>query len=78
MLATATLPDLPIFLSNLPVEEGTAVRLVYASGCSRRETADVMTIECDCVDVLLRDLRASAKLYYGVTSAHAHGIPPRT
>ena len=69
MLATATPSDLQIFLSNLPVEGRTAVHLVYASGCSRRETADVMKIECDCVDLLLRDLRASAKLYYSVTSA---------
>jgi DNA-directed RNA polymerase specialized sigma24 family protein len=69
MPATATPSDLQIFLSNLPVEERTAVHLVYASGCSRRETADVMKIECDRVDVLLRDVRASAKLYYSVTAA---------
>jgi RNA polymerase sigma-70 factor (ECF subfamily) len=68
MLATAMLSDLEIFLSNLPVKERAAVHLVYASGCSRRETADVMRIECDCVDVLLRDVRASAKLYYSVCS----------
>ena len=74
MLATATPSDLQTFLSKLPVEERAVVHLVYASGCSRGETADVMKIECDCVDTLLRDLRASAKLYYSVTSAHAHGI----
>ena len=72
--ATATPSDLQIFLSKLPVEERAVVNLVYASGCSRRETADVMKIACDCVDVLLRGVRASAKLYYSVTSAHAHGI----
>jgi RNA polymerase sigma-70 factor, ECF subfamily len=69
MLATATPSDLQILLSSLSVEERAAVHLVYASGCSRRETADVMKIECDCVDVLLRDVRASAKPYYSVTSA---------
>jgi DNA-directed RNA polymerase specialized sigma24 family protein len=69
MLATATPSDLKILLSKLPVEERAAVHLVYASGCSRPETADVMNIECDCVDVLLCDVRASAKLYYSVTSA---------
>jgi DNA-directed RNA polymerase specialized sigma24 family protein len=78
MRATATPSDLQIFLSKLPVEERAVVHLVYASGCSRRETADVMKIACDCVDVLLRGVRASAKLYYSVTSAHAHahGIDP--
>jgi RNA polymerase sigma factor (sigma-70 family) len=74
MLATATPSDLQIFLSKLPVEERAVVHLVYASGCSRGETADVMKIECDCVDVLLRDVRASATLYYSVTSAYSHGI----
>jgi RNA polymerase sigma factor (sigma-70 family) len=72
--ATATPSDLQIFLSKLPVEERAVVHLVYASGCSRRETADVMKIACDCVDVLLRGVRASVKLYYSVTSAHGHGI----
>jgi DNA-directed RNA polymerase specialized sigma24 family protein len=72
MRATATPSDLQFFLSKLPVEERAVVHLVYASGCSRRETADVMKIACDCVDVLLRGVRASAKLYYSVTSAHAH------
>jgi RNA polymerase sigma factor (sigma-70 family) len=74
MLAKATPSDLQIFLSKLPVEERAVVHLVYASGCSRRETADVMKIACDCVDVLLRAARTNAKLYYSVTSAHAHGI----
>jgi RNA polymerase sigma factor (sigma-70 family) len=76
MRATATPSDLQIFLSKLPVEERAVVHLVYASGCSRRETADVMKIACDCVDVLLRGVRASAKLYYSVTSAHAHELDP--
>jgi len=73
-LAVATLPDLQILLSELPVEERAVVHLVYASGCSRRETADVMKIACDCVDVLLCGVRASVKLYYSVSSSHAHGI----
>jgi RNA polymerase sigma-70 factor (ECF subfamily) len=76
MLATATPSDLQIFLSKLPVEERAVVHLVYASGCSRRETADVMKIECDCVDVLLRDVRASAKLYYRVSSGNVTVAPP--
>jgi DNA-directed RNA polymerase specialized sigma24 family protein len=74
VLAKGTPSDLQIFLFKLPVEERAVAHLVYASGCSRRETADVMKIACDCVDVLLRAVRASAKLYYSVTSAHAHGI----
>jgi DNA-directed RNA polymerase specialized sigma24 family protein len=73
-LAKATPSDFQIFLSKLAVEERAAVCLVYASGCSRRETADVMEIACDCVDLLLRAVRASATLYYSVTSVHAHGI----
>jgi DNA-directed RNA polymerase specialized sigma24 family protein len=73
-LAKSTPSDFQIFLSKLPVEERAVVYLVYASGCSRRETADVMKIACDYVDVLLRAVRASATLYYSVTSAHSHGI----
>ena len=40
--------------------------LVYAGGCSRRETADVMKIACDRVEVLLSAERASATLHYSV------------
>jgi DNA-directed RNA polymerase specialized sigma24 family protein len=74
MLAKATPSDWQIFLSKLPVEERAAVCLVYASGCSRRETADVMKIACDCVDALLRAVRASATLYCGVTPGRSHGL----
>jgi len=73
-LAKSTPSDCQIFLSKLPVEERAVACLVYASGCSRRETADIMNIACDCVDVLLRAVRASAVLCYSVTSAHSHGI----
>jgi RNA polymerase sigma-70 factor, ECF subfamily len=73
MPAKAARSDLQIFLSKLSVEERAVVYLVYASGCSRRETADVMEIACDYVDVLLRVVRASATLYYSVTSAHSLG-----
>jgi RNA polymerase sigma factor (sigma-70 family) len=63
MLAKATSADLEIFLSKLPVEERAVVHFVYASGCSRRETADLMKIACDYVDVLLRAVRATAARY---------------
>jgi RNA polymerase sigma-70 factor, ECF subfamily len=76
LLTTDMLSDLQIFLSKLPVEKRAVMHLVYASGCSRRETADIMKIACDSVDVLLRDVRASAKLHFGVTSAQAQGIDP--
>jgi DNA-directed RNA polymerase specialized sigma24 family protein len=66
---TDTPSDLQVFLSKLPVEERAVVHLVYASGCSRRETADIMKIACDSVDVLLYDVRASAKLHFSITSA---------
>jgi DNA-directed RNA polymerase specialized sigma24 family protein len=71
MLATASPSNLQAFLFKLSVEERAVLHLVYASGCSRRETANVMNIACDRVDALLRDVRASAKLYCGVTTAHA-------
>jgi RNA polymerase sigma-70 factor, ECF subfamily len=77
-LLTADTPsDLQIFLSKLPVEERAVVHLVYGSGCSRRETAGIMKIACDCVDVLLRDVRASAKQHFSATSAQAQEIDPR-
>jgi RNA polymerase sigma factor (sigma-70 family) len=69
-LETAASPtDLQIFLAKLSVEERAVMHLVYASGCSRRETAEVMEVARDCVDVLLGDVRASAKLHFVVTSA---------
>jgi DNA-directed RNA polymerase specialized sigma24 family protein len=74
ILARATPSNLQFFLSQLPIAERAVVQLVYANGCSRGETADVMKIGCDHVDVLLRAVRASAILYYGVTSEHSRGI----
>jgi DNA-directed RNA polymerase specialized sigma24 family protein len=69
LVGTASPSDLQFFLSKLSVEERAVMHLVYASGCSRRETAEVMEVACDCVDVLLADVRASAKLHFVVTSA---------
>ena len=43
------------FLLKLPVEERAVLHLVYASGHSRREVANIMNISCECVDVLLSD-----------------------
>jgi RNA polymerase sigma-70 factor (ECF subfamily) len=73
LLTIDTPSDLQIVLSKLPVEERAVVHLVYASGCSRRETADIMNISCDCVDALLSDARACARQYFrtSVTSARA-------
>jgi RNA polymerase sigma-70 factor, ECF subfamily len=67
-LANSTPFDCQIFLSKLPVEERAVAYLVYASGCSRQEAADVMAIECDCVDVLLCAVRANAALHYSKRS----------
>jgi DNA-directed RNA polymerase specialized sigma24 family protein len=69
LATTASRSDLQIFLTRLSVEERAVMHLVYASGCSRRETAAVMEVACDCVDVLLGDVRASGKLHFVVTSA---------
>jgi DNA-directed RNA polymerase specialized sigma24 family protein len=66
---TASPSDLPIFLSKLSVEERAVLHFVYASRCSRRETAEVMEVTCDCVDVLLGDVRSSAKLHLVTTPA---------
>jgi RNA polymerase sigma-70 factor, ECF subfamily len=68
---TASPSDLQIFLSKLSIEERAVMHLVYASGCSLREIAEVMDVACDCVDVLLRDVRASTKLHFVVTCAQA-------
>jgi DNA-directed RNA polymerase specialized sigma24 family protein len=64
-VAKATPSEFQVFLSKLPVEERAVLYLVHASGCSRRETADVMAVACDRVDVLLRAVCKSARLYYG-------------
>jgi RNA polymerase sigma-70 factor (ECF subfamily) len=64
LLAADTPSDLQIFLSRLSVEKRAVAHLVYASACSRQEAADIMRIACDCVDALLRDVRASAKLHF--------------
>jgi RNA polymerase sigma factor (sigma-70 family) len=74
-LAKAIRCNLPAFLSKLPIEERAVVHLVYASGCSRQEIADVMRITCDPVDVLLRAVRASATLAYSVTFAPTRALP---
>jgi RNA polymerase sigma-70 factor (ECF subfamily) len=71
ILATAAPSNLQVLLSKLSLEERAVLHLVYASGCSRREIANAMKIECGRVDALLRDVRASAKGYYGATTAHA-------
>jgi len=76
-LTADTPSDLQIFLSKLSVEQRAVAHLVYASGCSHRETADAMQIAGDRVDVLLRVVCASAKLHFSVTSAQAQGIDPR-
>jgi DNA-directed RNA polymerase specialized sigma24 family protein len=73
-LANSTGSDFQIFLSQLPVEERAVVHLVYASGCSLQDTADVMEVACDSVDVLLHAVRASATHHCGVSSGHAHRI----
>jgi DNA-directed RNA polymerase specialized sigma24 family protein len=56
--ATSHTPTKPQdFLLKLPFEERAVLHLVYASGHSRRDVADIMNISCECVDVLLGDAR---------------------
>jgi DNA-directed RNA polymerase specialized sigma24 family protein len=58
LLATSDAPSNPQdFLVRLPVEERAVLHLVYASGHSRRDIAEIMNISCECVDVLLDDAR---------------------
>jgi DNA-directed RNA polymerase specialized sigma24 family protein len=58
LLATSDAPSNPQdFLVRLPVEERAVLHLVYASGHSRRDIAEIMNISCECVDVLLGDAR---------------------
>jgi DNA-directed RNA polymerase specialized sigma24 family protein len=45
-----------LFLT-LAVEERALLHLVYASGYSRRDIADIMDISCEWVDALLRNAR---------------------
>jgi RNA polymerase sigma-70 factor (ECF subfamily) len=55
---TSHTPTIPQdFLLRLPFEERAVLHLVYASGHSRRDVADIMNISCECVDVLLGDAR---------------------
>jgi RNA polymerase sigma-70 factor, ECF subfamily len=74
MIAPTHPSELQSLLSALPVEERAVLHLVYGSGYSRRDTADVMTITCEYLDVLLSNVRARAKLYFGTTSANANKI----
>jgi DNA-directed RNA polymerase specialized sigma24 family protein len=61
--------DWQVFLQRLSVEKKAVLHLVYAGRFSRGETADIMRITCDDVEVLLSDVRMSANLYFSVTSA---------
>jgi RNA polymerase sigma-70 factor, ECF subfamily len=56
--AQATSADFHIFLSKLPFKERAVVCLVYGSGCSRQESADVMEVPCDYIDTLLNTVRS--------------------
>jgi DNA-directed RNA polymerase specialized sigma24 family protein len=56
--ATSHTPTNPQdFLLKLPFEERAVLHLVYASGHSRRDVADIMNMSCECIDVLLGDAR---------------------
>jgi DNA-directed RNA polymerase specialized sigma24 family protein len=59
------------FLLRLPVEERALLHLVYSGGHSRRDIADIMNISCECVDVLLRDIR----LRRGYAQGYVAGDP---
>jgi DNA-directed RNA polymerase specialized sigma24 family protein len=66
LIGTNTPSNLQILLYTLSIEERAAVHFACAMGCSRQETAETMKIACDCVDMLLRDVLASAKLQFGL------------
>jgi DNA-directed RNA polymerase specialized sigma24 family protein len=45
------------FLPTLSIEERALLHLVYACGHSRREVAEIMGLSCECVDLLLAEVR---------------------
>ena len=47
------------FSRDFPLRKRRCCTLSMLAGCSRRETADIMRITCDSVDVLLSDVRVS-------------------
>jgi RNA polymerase sigma-70 factor (ECF subfamily) len=53
------------FLPTLSNEERALLHLVYASGHSRREVAEIMGLSCECIDLLL----AEARIKYHLLSA---------
>jgi DNA-directed RNA polymerase specialized sigma24 family protein len=62
------------FLPRLPVEERAVLHLVYASGCSRRDTAEIMNISCECVDVLLGDARRRLRQSFRLPDSREQGF----
>jgi DNA-directed RNA polymerase specialized sigma24 family protein len=66
LTATDTPSELQILLYSLSLEQRAAIHFAWAMACSRQETAKTIKITCDCVDVLLRDALASAKLQFGL------------
>ena len=78
-LSTKRTPsDWQRLLARLPLAQRAVVHLVYASGCSRRETADIVGIACEGVDELLREVRSVAKLHFIGASVQPHEIDPTT
>jgi RNA polymerase sigma-70 factor (ECF subfamily) len=68
-VATKDTPsDRQLFLAKLSVAQRAVAHLVYASGYSRRETADIMGIASKRVVELLRDVRGIAKQHFIGTS----------
>jgi DNA-directed RNA polymerase specialized sigma24 family protein len=73
---TADKPSNPQeFLPRLPVEERAVLHLVYASGCSRRDIAEIMNISCECVDVLLGDARRRLRRSFRLPDSREQGFP---
>jgi RNA polymerase sigma-70 factor (ECF subfamily) len=57
---------LQVFLAELPIEERAVAYLAYAGGCSRRETADVLEIGCNSVDVLMSRVQQGVRSHYAL------------
>jgi DNA-directed RNA polymerase specialized sigma24 family protein len=75
LLATSDAPSNPQeFLPRLPVEERAVLHLVYASGHSRRDVAEIMNISCECVDVLLGDARRRLRQSFRLPDSREQGF----
>jgi DNA-directed RNA polymerase specialized sigma24 family protein len=75
LFTTSDTPSNPQeFLPRLPVEERAVLHLVYASGHSRQDIAEIMNTSCECVDVLLGDARRRLRRSFRLPDSREQGF----